>query len=212
LRDVSSLMASIINRRDFLLYGGATLAGVTLGETGRRWLARADERSGAWHPPAAETWAVSVCRECPAACGVRVRMMDRVPVKLEGNPLCPIARGRLCAKGQAALESYFDPDRLVGPARRNGPRGANRWTRISWTEAIDEFAAQIGRARASSGAIVAFGAAEHGPIDDACSKFWSALPAQTAWVTPPTAERLAPRFAALTGASGDPIFDLEHAT
>ena len=147
---MSPLMASILNRRDFLLYGGATVAGVTLGEAGRRWLARADERTWASRPPAEETWAVSVCRECPASCGVRVRLMDGMPVKLEGNPLCPIARGRLCAKGQAALESYFDPDRLVGPARRTGPRGANRWTRISWTEAIDEFAARLDRADRST--------------------------------------------------------------
>src|SRR5450756_2343586 len=113
-------MTHTFNRRDFLVYGGATVAGITLGQGGRRWLSRVDERAGAWRVPAVETWATSVCRECPSACGLRVRLMDRTPVKLEGNPLCPISRGRLCAKGQAALEAYFDPDRLTGPARRTG--------------------------------------------------------------------------------------------
>src|SRR5512142_2268213 len=125
-------MAPTFNRRDFLTYSGAVVAGVTLGETGRRWLARADERAAV--PPSAglETWASSVCRECPAACGIRARLVDGTPVKLEGNPDCPIARGRLCAKGQAAIESYFDPDRLVGPARRAGRRGENKWQPITW--------------------------------------------------------------------------------
>jgi len=205
-------MAVTVNRRDFLLYGGATAVGVTLGAAGRRWLARADERAGAWHATGAEAWSVSVCRECPAACGIRVRLMDGVPVKLEGNPLCPIARGRLCAKGQAALESYFDPDRLVGPARRAGARGENRWTRISWAEAIDEFASRLGRARADGGGILALSADEHGPIDSAWTAFWTALHGQTAWTLPPTTDRLTARFAALTGANGDPVFDLERAT
>jgi anaerobic selenocysteine-containing dehydrogenase len=138
--------------------------------------------------------------------------MDGVPVKLEGNPLCPVARGRLCAKGQAALEAYFDPDRLIGPARRDGPRGSNRWTRISWSDAVAEFASRLDRARSTSGRIVAIGADERGPIDDAWSRFWRALPADVAWTALPTAERLAPRFRALTGAVGDPVFDLEHAT
>ncbi len=116
-----------LKRRDFLFYGGATIVGITLGELGRRQLARAEERANAWRERGVETWATSVCRECPAACGVRVRLVDAVPVKLDGNPLCPVARGRLCPKGQAALEAYFDPDRLLGPARRVGKRGEGRW-------------------------------------------------------------------------------------
>jgi len=205
-------MAPNINRRDFLTYAGATLAGVTLGEAGRRYLARVDERAATWRPSPAETWTVSVCRECPAGCGVRVRLMDQVPVKLEGNPLCPIARGRLCAKGQAALESYFDPDRLVGPARRDGPRGSNRWVRISWTDAINECASRLGRARSNGGAVMAIGADGRGPVEEAWSQFWRAVPADMAWTEQPTADRLSSRFRALTGAVADPVFDLEHAT
>jgi anaerobic selenocysteine-containing dehydrogenase len=205
-------MGWTLNRRDFLAYGGATLAGVTLGETGRRWLARADERSRAFAPrPMAETWAASVCRECPACCGVRVRVIDGAPVKVEGNPNCPITRGRLCAKGQAALESYFDPERLVGPARRAGRRGDNTWTRIGWPEAIALVASHV-RDASPTAAIVAISADDHGPIADAWSGFWNAAHAQLAWAMPATADRLVPAFQALTGAPGVPVFDLEHAT
>jgi anaerobic selenocysteine-containing dehydrogenase len=205
-------MASTFDRRDFLTYTGATLAGVTLGETGRRWLARADERAAIFAPDAnLEAWATSVCRECPAACGVRVRVIGGAPVKLEGNPNCPIARGRLCAKGQAAVEGYFDPDRLVGPARRIGGRGENKWAPITWPDAIALLASHLDADQAS-GAVVALSADERGPIDDVWSRVWTTLHARVAWSLSPTTERLAPAFGALTGAGGDPVFDLERAT
>lgn len=205
-------MVPTLNRRDFLTYGGATIAGLTLGEAGRRWLARADAQAAEFMPRnGTETWATSVCRECPAACGIRVRLIDGTPVKIDGNPNCPIARGRLCAKGQAALEGYFDPDRLVGPAKRVGRRGDDRWTPIGWDEAIAMLASHL-TAASPSGAIVALAADEHGPIDDAWTHFWTAAHARLAWTVPATAERLAPAFLALTGAAGDPTFDLERAT
>lgn len=206
------MTAPTINRRAFLTYSGAAVAGVTLGEVGRRWLARADERADAWRPPAVETFAASVCRECPAACGVRVRLMDRVPVKLEGNPLCPVSRGRLCAKGQAALEAYFDPDRLVGPARRVGSRKDGRFEPISWADAIQVLATQIGKTRGASRGVVALAADEHGPMADAWTQFWGGLGARVAWAEAADNSRLTPRLVALAGAGGEPVFDVEHST
>jgi anaerobic selenocysteine-containing dehydrogenase len=201
-----------INRRDFLTYSGAAVAGVTLGEVGRRWLARADERANAWHAPAVETFATSVCRECPAACGVRVRLLDRVPVKLEGNPLCPVSRGRLCAKGQAGIEAYFDPDRLVGPARRVGPRQDGRFEPIAWADAIQVLATQIDKTRGAGRGVVAFSADEHGPFAEAWGQFWTGLGARVAWTGPADNSRLAPRLGMLAGAGGEPVFDVERAT
>jgi anaerobic selenocysteine-containing dehydrogenase len=201
-----------INRREFLTYSGATVAGVTLGETGRRWLARADERAGAWHAPAVEAFAISVCRECPAACGTRVRLMDRVPVKIDGNPLCPVSRGRLCAKGQAAIEAYFDPDRLVGPARRVGPRKDGRFEPIAWADAIQVLVTQIDKTRGARRGLLAFAAEEHGPFAEAWGQFWTGLGGGAAWTLAADSTRLAPRLGALAGAGGEPIFDVEHAT
>jgi anaerobic selenocysteine-containing dehydrogenase len=204
-------MASSLNRRDFLTYSGAVAAGLTLGEAGRRWLARADERAAEFTVRAGvERWTTSVCRECAAGCGVRVRTIDGTPVKIEGNPGCPIARGRLCAKGQASLEAYFDPDRLVGPAKRIGKRGENQWTPISWEDAAAALASHV--KNAAPGSIVALAHDEHGPIADVWSRFWTARGARLGWTLPPTAERLAPSFSALTGAAADPVFDLERAT
>jgi anaerobic selenocysteine-containing dehydrogenase len=200
-----------LSRRDFLLYGGGVLAGITLGELGRRRLARADERAGAWHGRAVESWATSVCGECPAACGIRVRLIDEAPVKLEGNPLCPLSRGRLCAKGQAALESYYDPDRLLGPAKRVGKRGEGQWERITWDEAVAALASRLKETRGRD-LVLAVAAEEQGPLADAWTRFWTAAGARVAWTPAATAARLGPAFRALTGASADPLFDLEHAS
>jgi anaerobic selenocysteine-containing dehydrogenase len=206
-------MSDILTRRDFLFIGGATAAGVTLGEAGRRLLARADARLGATGPGGQERSATTVCRECPAACGVRARLVDDVPVKLEGNPMCPFGRGRLCAKGQAALEGYFDPDRLVGPARRVGKRGEHRWEPISWDAAIAQLTAAVSAVTAPSvSQPVAFAAAEHGPLATAWARFWEAAGAKTVWVPSATPAQLRPGFTALTGVDADPLFDLDHAT
>lgn len=203
-------MDAQLNRRDFLLYGSAVIAGVTLGEFGRRQLAKADARAATWRGPGAVTYAASVCRECSAGCGLRVRLVDGVPVKIDGNPRCPIARGRLCAKGQAALEAYFDPDRLIGPAKRVGARSENRWEPISWDAAIAAVANQI--KSGDAGSTLALAAEEHGPFADAWTAFWSAAGAQVAWTRAATAARMRPRLEALTGVDADPVFDIERAS
>lgn len=200
-------MSDRLSRRAFLFYGGATAAGITLGELGRRALVQADETAAAWRDQGLESWATSVCRECPAACGVRARLVDGVPVKLEGNPLCPIGRGRLCAKGQAALESYFDPDRLVGPARR---AGEGRWQPVGWDEAAALLIQHM--KKAPPGGIVAFAAEERGPVADAWNRFWTSAGAALAWTPLGTAAALAPALDALAGLHAPPLFDLEHAT
>ena len=41
-------------------------------------------------------------------------------MKLEGNPDHPVNRGALCARGQAALQGLYHPDRFAGPQRREG--------------------------------------------------------------------------------------------
>lgn len=205
-------MSDRLSRREFLFYGGATAVGITLGELGRRQLAGAGGQGAGWRDRGLETWAASVCRECPAACGVRARLVDGVPVKLEGNPLCPVSRGRLCAKGQAAIESYFDPDRLVGPARRVGKRGEGRWELLPWSAAIALLASHVRQAQGQADAVLALAAEERGPLADAWVGFWKAAGARVAWTRAATAARMGVRLRGLTGAEALPLFDLEHAS
>lgn len=204
-------MSDHLSRRNFLFYGGAAVAGVTLGQVARRQIAWADERAAA-RESGEERWAVSVCRECAASCGTQVRLIDGRPVKLEGNPLCPVSRGRLCAKGQAAVEAYSDPDRLVGPAKRIGPHGSGMWQRIGWEEATSLLADRLKSTAGRRGEVLAIAAEETSPADDAWQQVWRAAGARVHSTTGATAGRLRERWTALTGVAADPCFDLEHAT
>ena len=81
----------------------------------------------------------TVCFNCEAACGL-VAFVDKSTgaiAKLEGHPLHPASRGRNCAKGPATLAQVQNPDRILYPLRRVGPRGSGRWERVTW-EAPDD--------------------------------------------------------------------------
>lgn len=65
-------------------------------------------------------WYASVCRECPAGCGILVKNREGRAIKIEGNPLHPVNQGKLCMRGQAALQGVYHPDRLSAPQVKDG--------------------------------------------------------------------------------------------
>ncbi len=90
----------------------------------------------------------TTCFNCEAACGL-VAYVDRESFKirkLEGNPHHPGSRGRNCAKGPATLNQVDDPERILYPLRRVGPRGSGRFERVTWDEVLDTLAATIRKA------------------------------------------------------------------
>ena len=91
--------------------------------------------------PGVDVWYASTCQECAAGCGVLVRTMEGRAKKLEGNPEHPVNEGKLCARGQAALQSLYHPDRLKGPLKRDRQTGLHR--SVLWEEAVQELTARI---------------------------------------------------------------------
>ena len=101
--------------------------------------------------PGEEAWHPGICGECEAGCGIIARVMEgeriierkgekfrqkiAVIKKVEGNPLDSVSGGRLCARGQAAVQALYHPDRLRGPMQRKGPRGQGDFAPTSWEEA-----------------------------------------------------------------------------
>jgi thiosulfate reductase/polysulfide reductase chain A len=79
----------------------------------------------------------TLCEMCVWRCGVLARVRDGRVIKLEGNPEHPHSRGHLCARGQAGLMATYDPDRVLQPLIRVGPRGAGTFRKASWDEALD---------------------------------------------------------------------------
>lgn len=89
----------------------------------------------------------TLCLNCSTVCGMIAKVEDGRILKLEGNPLDPNARGKLCAKGQAAINMVEDPDRILYPMRRIGPRGSGQWERVSWDQAIADIADRLRKLR-----------------------------------------------------------------
>lgn len=87
----------------------------------------------------------TTCFNCEAACGL-VAYIDPATwqiQKLEGNPFHPGSRGRNCAKGPATINQVQDPQRILYPMKRSGPRGSGKFERTTWDEVLNTFAARI---------------------------------------------------------------------
>ncbi len=69
------------------------------------------------------------------------------PVKIEGQPASIRTDGKVCAKAQAGVNHYGDPDRVLYPMKRVGKRGEGQWKRVTWDEALGEVAGRLGKLR-----------------------------------------------------------------
>ncbi|MBI4322117.1 MAG: molybdopterin-dependent oxidoreductase [Chloroflexi bacterium] len=102
-------------------------------------------------PDRNERWIPSTCKLCLHGCGILVKVVDGVAVKIEGNPNNLDNLGKLCPKGNAGLMRLYDPRRVKAPLRRTNPRkGYDQdpgWEEISWDEALDEVARRFRKIR-----------------------------------------------------------------
>jgi anaerobic selenocysteine-containing dehydrogenase/Fe-S-cluster-containing dehydrogenase component len=119
--------------------------------------------------PGLATWYAGTCTECSTGCGVHVRTREGRAVKLEGNPEHPVNQGKLCARGQAALQGLYNPSRLKGPMARN-PAGG--FKEITWDEAIGQLA---GKLTAAGGKVAVISGAGRGTFSDLLADWTAAL-------------------------------------
>jgi len=97
----------------------------------------------------------SVCQQCNTNCGMKVKIRNGQVAKIDGNPYNPFNMtphipyetplteasaidGSLCPKGQAGIQTLYDPYRLVRVIKRAGKRGENKWKTIPFDQAIKE--------------------------------------------------------------------------
>ncbi len=97
----------------------------------------------------------SICQQCNTQCGIKVKLVDGVAVKIDGNPYSPwnmvphvkyelpvkslaMVDAPLCPKGQAGMQAAYDPYRIVSVLKRAGKRGENKWVTIPFDQAVNE--------------------------------------------------------------------------
>ena len=82
-----------------------------------------------------------LCGICPAGCFVTASFENGRLVRVEpqeGHPL-----GMICHIGRHSPQVVHDPDRLLHPLRRSGPKGSYQFERVSWDEALDTVVARF---------------------------------------------------------------------
>src|SRR4030066_319033 len=130
-------MPKTLTRREFLKIAAGATAATGVVQAVRSMVIEPFVRPPEEALPGQATWYASTCRQCPAGCGIIVRTINGRAKKIEGNPLHPLNRGKLCARGQAGLQVLYNPDRLKNAVRQSGGRGSRQFEPVAWNEAID---------------------------------------------------------------------------
>ena len=137
----------MLSRRRFLKIAGAS-AGVAAvgGSVGSLLQAQAghEMERGLRQVP-------TFCDLCFWKCGAIATVRDGALWKIEGNPDDPLSRGRLCPRGTGGVGAHFDSDRLRAPLIRRSVRGEERWTEVTWDEALGAIADKMQKIKAEHG-------------------------------------------------------------
>jgi len=141
-----------ITRRDFLKLGAASTAVLAIEAKLSPFAKAADTlldggRSVNRTSGLPRSFLPSTCNQCPAGCGTIGYVEESRVVKIGGNPKHISNQGTLCARGQAGINALYDPDRVLKPLKRTGPRGQGQWTEIEWDEALKTVAEKMTAAK-----------------------------------------------------------------
>ncbi|MCS7219487.1 MAG: molybdopterin-dependent oxidoreductase [Thermus sp.] len=142
------------SRRDLLKLSGA---GALLGPLGLALQEKGAQGLEGYEIQLPENTIYSSCLQCNTGCPIKVKLYQGVASKIDGSPISPwtfhphlpmntpldtLARidGTLCPKGQAGIQTAYDPYRLRRVLKRAGPRGSGKWEEIPFHQAVKEIA------------------------------------------------------------------------
>jgi len=146
-----------LTRREFLKLS-AFVGGTTLFLKARETLDKLEQEREGFYPLAEpDKMIYTVCQQCNTQCGIKVKLLDGIAAKIDGNPYSPwnlyphipyntpvsqVARveGYLCPRGQSGIQTAYDPYRIRKVLKRKPgtKRGENQWITIPFEQAIRE--------------------------------------------------------------------------
>jgi anaerobic selenocysteine-containing dehydrogenase len=99
----------------------------------------------------------TVCGMCGpggpgGGCGIYAFVKDGRFKKVAGMDESPVNNGAICAKGHAAPQWLYSPDRLTHPLKRIGKKGEGKFETISWDAAIGHIAEVLTQQKETYGA------------------------------------------------------------
>lgn len=141
-----------LSRRNLLKLSGA---GALLGSLGTALQEASAQGLETYEVQLPENTIYSSCLQCNTGCPIKVKLYEGVASKIDGNPLSPwtfhphlpmntdvttLAKvdGALCPKGQAGIQTAYDPYRIRRVLKRAGPRGSGKWEEIPFHQAVKE--------------------------------------------------------------------------
>jgi tetrathionate reductase subunit A len=152
-----------LSRRNFIkstaFVGGSAVLGLqaakTIGGFFGKEASAATEQAAPYILAEPQNLLYSTCLQCHVACPNKAKIWDGTLAKLSGNPYSPqnflphipyetkpeeaaTIDGKLCAKGQTAIQTYYDPYRVRKVLKRAGDRGSDKWKAIPFDQFIDE--------------------------------------------------------------------------
>ena len=144
-----------VSRRDILKIGALAGTGALLGQQASQLFQAEAQASNHYPLNDPENLIYSSCLQCNTGCPIKVKLQDGVVAKIDGNPITPwtmyphlpynstletMAKvdGSLCARGQAGIQSVYDPYRIRRVLKRKGARGSGEWEEISFEQAVRE--------------------------------------------------------------------------
>jgi len=149
-----------LTRRDFLktlaVMGGAAALWGQLPQA-QAALQQVAAGEGGFFESQIENQIFTVCLQCNTGCGIKVKLLEGLAAKIDGNPYSPwtlwphvpyttpiaemaTTEGALCPKGQSGLQTAYDPYRIVSVLKRKPGtrRGEGQWITIPFDQAVDE--------------------------------------------------------------------------
>lgn len=133
-----------ISRRRFLKISGATIATAAILTGASKTLVKGADKLNKEKVKGIKT-IPTYCDLCFWKCGAIAYLKDGELWKVEGNPLDPLSKGRLCPRGTGGVGAHYDEDRLKTPLIRKNLRGEEKWVEVTWDEAFDFIADKMNK-------------------------------------------------------------------
>jgi len=133
-----------ISRRRFLKISGVTIATAAILTGASKTLVKGADKLNKEKVKGIKT-IPTYCDLCFWKCGAIAYLKDGELWKVEGNPLDPLSKGRLCPRGTGGVGAHYDEDRLKTPLIRKNLRGEEKWVEVTWDEAFDFIADKMNK-------------------------------------------------------------------